>query len=133
MRCAIIPNVKIAIVEDDVLVRNFVVNTLEFSVNREVVAFEDGFEALHHISSDNCADIVIADINIPQIDGIELLQKIKKKKPEIICILTSGSSDLEKQASDTGADAFLRKPYTVNDLFKIVQTFVVEKNKETEP
>lgn len=130
MRCAIIPNVKIAIVEDDSLVRNFVVDTLEFSVNRKVLTFEDGFEALRHLSKDDGVDIIIADINIPQIDGIELLKKIKKKKPHIICVLTSGSSDLEKQARDAGADAFILKPYTVNDLFKIVQTFVVEKKQE---
>ncbi len=117
---------KIAVVDDDPLTRDFVVDVLAYSVNREVLSFENGIAAWNYIKNPGSADIVVADVDMPQMSGIELLQKIKNRCPQKICILMSSKSAHENTAQQFGADAFLAKPFDVNDLFEIVQTFVVE-------
>ncbi|MBC2710053.1 MAG: response regulator [Desulfosarcina sp.] len=122
--------------EDDQLVRDFVVDTLEFSVNRKVHTFDNGFAAWQHIQAPNPIHIVFSDIHVPDIDGLELTARIKAAKPEIICILASGDPADESRAVAAGADAFVLKPYGVSDLFALVQTFVVEDKErrgEKEP
>ena len=125
-RQPIIPNVQIAVVEDDQLVRDFVVDVLEFSTNRKVSTFESGFAAWQQIQSHRTIHIVFADIHVPEMNGLELTARIKAARPDITCILASGNPSDERAAADAGADAFLLKPYDINDLFAIVQTFVVE-------
>ena len=124
VRWAIIPNVQIAVVEDDPLVRDFVVDTLEFSVNRKVHTFDNGFAAWQYIQTSNPIHIVFSDIHVPDIDGLELTTRIKAAQLEIICILASGNPADALRASEAGA--FVLKPYGVSDLVALVQTFVVE-------
>jgi CheY-like chemotaxis protein len=126
VRWAIIPNVQIAVVEDDPLVRDFVVDTFEFSVNRKIHTFETGFAVWQYIQASNPIHIVFSDIHVPDIDGLELTARIKAAQPEIVCILASSNPADELRANQAGADAFVLKPYGVSDLFALVQTFVVE-------
>jgi two-component system OmpR family response regulator len=114
------------VVEDDPLVRDFVVDALEFSINRRIHTFDNGFSAWQFIRSANPMHIVFADIQLPDMDGLELTARIKAATPEIICILASGNPEDELLADRSGADSFLLKPYGVSDLFALVQTFVVE-------
>ena len=97
-----------------------------YSVNRKILTFETGFEAWRHLQKDNSADIVLFDANIPEINGFELLGKIKQILPSKTCILMSSNPADEETAGALKADAFLAKPFSVNDLFNIVQTFVIE-------
>ena len=113
-------------VEDDQLVRDFVVDALEFSINRKIHTFDSGFAAWQFVRSSNTIHIVFADIHVPDMNGLELTSRIKTATPEIICILASGNPADEQLAETAGADAFLLKPYGVSDLFALVQTFVVE-------
>lgn len=125
---AIINNVKIAVVDDDDPHRGFVVNALMYCVNREIMSFDSAYSAWVYIEGTESADIIVADINMPEMDGFDLISKVKDKYPNKVCILMSGNPANEKMAMDYGADAFLAKPFTVNDLFSIVQTFVVGDN-----
>ena len=121
----IIRNVQIAVVEDDPLVRDFVVDALEFSINRRIHTFDNGFSAWQYIRSANPIHMVFADIQVPEMDGLELTSRIKAATPDIVCILASGNPADELMADRAGADGFLLKPYGVSDLFALVQTFVV--------
>jgi DNA-binding response OmpR family regulator len=125
-RWAIIPNVKIVVVEDDPLVRDFVVDTFEFSVNRKIDTFASGFTAWQFIQNTCPVHIVFTDRHVPDMDGLTLIRRIKSTQPEIICILASGNPADENRASLAGADAFVLKPYGINDLFALVQAFVVQ-------
>ena len=113
-------------VEDDQLVRDFVVDALEFSMNRKIHTFDSGFAAWQVICSSQPIHIVFADIHVPDMDGLELTTRIKTERPDIICILASGNPADEAPAEQAGADAFLLKPYGVSDLFALVQTFVAD-------
>ncbi|MCJ7614990.1 MAG: response regulator [Desulfobacterales bacterium] len=127
MRRAIRSNVKIVVVDNDKLTRDLMVNALMYCVNRDVLSFENGFSALAYLDADeDSPDIIVSDVDMPEMSGLALLESIKKKWPSKICVIMSENPANEKSASDLGADAFLAKPFKVTDLFKIVQEYIVD-------
>lgn len=120
-----IQNVKIVVVDQDKLVRDFTVDVLEFCVNREVLAFDNGKEAWEYIQKPDNAHIVIADADIPIMSGFDLLKNIKQIFPQKTCIIMSHHYKNEKMAKELGADAFLAKPFYIDELFELVQQYVV--------
>ncbi len=121
-----IPNVKIAVVDDDLLVRDFVVTVLMYCVNRDVLSFDNGLAAWRYIEDNESPDIIISEIDVPGLNGFELMAKFKEKSPDKKFLLMSDNPANEQTARNSGADAFLAKPVSVNDLFRVVQTFVVK-------
>ena len=127
-RCTIISDVKIVVVDKDKLAREFTVDVLEFCINRSVKAFERCNEAWEYIRSNGSnAHIVITESDLPEMTGFDLLAKIKTSYPEKTCIIMSQSHTHEKQAEDLGADAFLAKPFYVDEIFEIVQRYVIQQ------
>ena len=123
---AIIANVKIAVIDEDVVVRDFIVSTLMYGVNRDVLTFDNGFDAWVYFEESGFPDLIVADVNLQEIDGLTLVSKVKQACPETIFVLFSDSPGNENLAKEHGADAFLAKPFGVNDLFNLIQSFVVE-------
>ena len=116
---------KIALVEGDQVVRNTAVQLLELSTRQRVVAFENGASAWTHLCSDTTPDIVITDMHMPEMDGLELLTRIKQNDPKRICIMMSGDPTNEQTARELGADAFLRKPFKIKELVSVMQSLGV--------
>ncbi|WDP86548.1 MAG: response regulator [Desulfobacter sp.] len=114
------------VVDDDSGIRNFTVNALTYCVNRKVLSFPDGAAAWDYIAEGGEVDIVISDVDMPEMNGFELLEKIKAKWADKIFILMSGQETHAQKSETLGADAFLDKPFSINDLFKIVQFYVVD-------
>lgn len=107
------------------MVRDFVTTVLMYCVNRDVMSFDNGMSAWRYIESAGCPDIVISEINVAGLNGFELLAKFKEKHPGKKCLLMSANPDDEQSARDSGADAFLAKPVSINDLFGVVENFIV--------
>ena len=122
---AIVPNVKIAVVENDQLTRDFIVNVMMYSVNREVMAFADGQAFKAYLQAGGTVNIVLSEIQLPEVSGFELLKSTRKDHPNIIFVCMSANPADETAATELGADAFLAKPFVLQDLFDIVQQFVV--------
>lgn len=120
-----IENVKIVVVDDDPLTRKFCVDTLTFCVNREVKSFYNGFDAWRYLDQPEAAHLIIADANLPDLNGFQLAARVKAAYPERICILMSSIASHEQAAGQAGADVFLAKPFDLKDLFAVVQTYVV--------
>lgn len=120
-----ITNVKIAVVDGDLLVRDFVSTVLMYCVNRDVLSFDNGMAAWRYIEGDDSPDIIISEVDVSGLNGFELLARFKAKHPTKKCLLMSANPDDEKIARDSGADAFLAKPVSVSDLFRVVEAFVV--------
>ena len=120
-----ISNVKIAVIDGDLLVRDFVTTVLMYCVNRDVLSFDNGMAAWNYVQSADGPDIIISDVAVSGLNGFEFLAKFKAKHPTKKCLLMSANPEDKKLARDSGADAFLAKPVSVNDLFKVVETFVV--------
>ena len=107
---------KILVVDDDVSIREIIGAGLSergFSV--EIAA--DGAEALEKIERD-LFDLVLTDLMMPQMDGIELINKIKELQPDLLILLMTayGSFDSAVQAIKIGANDYLAKPIDFQDL-----------------
>jgi CheY-like chemotaxis protein len=118
-------NARILVVDDDKVLREFAVHAIEFGTNRQVTTFESGFLAWQFVlEQSSLVDVVLADANIPDMNGLELLERIKNKFPKMIFILTSSTFDYEKSACQMGADAFIAKPFDIEDLFTVIDRFI---------
>jgi CheY-like chemotaxis protein len=89
-------------------------------------AFESGNEAWEYIRSNGNAHIIITEADLPEMNGFDLLANIKKSYPEKTCIIMSQSHAHEQRAEELGADAFLAKPFYVDEIFEIVQRYVIQ-------
>lgn len=113
---------QILVIDDDQIVRDFAVNTIAYGSNRRVMTFGNGLDAWQFVRSANPFDYC-RQAN-PRLDGLALLTRIKDSYPQIYYILMSSNPSLERKAFHLGADAFLCKPFDVDDLFNIVIAFI---------
>ena len=88
-------------------------------------------EAMEMIEDLPKISIVISDIQMPGMTGIELLKHITSKYASIKVLMLTGYADLESaiDAVNFGADAFFRKPLDINDLLSTIEDIVMEKEK----
>jgi DNA-binding NtrC family response regulator len=120
---------KILIVEDEPAIRRVLKNILtEESESFQLFEASDGQEALATIQ-DYDFDLVICDIKMPKMDGVELLQAVKKIKSEIPFIMISGHGDLETavDAMRKGAYDYVQKPPDLNRLLNTVRNALDKK------
>ena len=106
---------KILIIEDDVQIQNFMVYTLEnagFSVEGVV----NGKDGISYMVRKN-ADLILLDLGLPDIDGMEVLHRIREWSEVPIIIVSARDQDKEKAAAlDDGADDYLTKPFSATEL-----------------
>jgi DNA-binding NtrC family response regulator len=88
----------------------------------EVSTASDGDEAIHLVNEKKF-DLVLLDINMPRVNGFEVLKFIKHHHPEVKVVMLTGYSDLRNavESKRLGADGFLGKPYDLMDLFASMQ------------
>lgn len=122
----IISNVKIAVVDSDPLTREFIVSVMMYSVNREVFSFENAAGLKTHLAAVGNLDLVMSEMNLPDGSGLELLDTVRKHNPGAVLVALSSRHADENEARRCGIDGFLAKPFALNDLFAIVQRFIVE-------
>ena len=119
-------NVKIMVVEDDPLIRDLIVTVLTYCVNREVLSFDRSELAWEYIQKGGEIDMIISKSNMPDMNGFELMNRVREQHLDKIFIIASEIFSDEERSLKAGADAFLAKPFEINDLFSIVQCFVVD-------
>ena len=105
----------VLVVEDDRPVRNLIVTTLKSHDYRYMTA-ENGKTAIMEASSHN-PDIVLLDLGLPDIDGTEVITNIRGWSNMPIIVISARSEDSDKiTALDAGADDYLTKPFSVEEL-----------------
>ncbi len=121
---------KILIIEDEQAIRN-VLRSILSEENKEYVIEEavDGLEGLEKINETNY-DLVISDIKMPNLDGIEVLEATMKIKPEIPFLMISGHGDIETAIGTIklGAFDYISKPPDLNRLLNAVRNALDRKN-----
>lgn len=125
---------KILIVEDEAMIRRVLVKILlEENEALQIDEAIDGLEALNKITKEDY-DLVLCDIKMPKLDGIELLEAVKKTKPETPMIMISGHGDLETavQSMRLGAFDYISKPPDLNRLLTAVRNALDKKQLITE-
>lgn len=122
-------NINILVVEDSPTMRQLIVFALKRLKDVAVTEASDGVDGLKKLSSQKF-DLMIADINMPIMDGLKLVslvrQDAKYKSMPIIIVTTEGAEEDKKRGLTLGANSYLTKPVqttqlitTVKDLLKI--------------
>lgn len=105
----------VLVVEDDMPIRNLISTTLKTHEYKFLTA-KDGNDAIMQASSHN-PDVVLLDLGLPDIDGIEVIKKIRSWSNMPIIVISARSEDTDKiEALDCGADDYLTKPFSVEEL-----------------
>ncbi len=107
---------RILVIDDERSIRNTLKEILEYE-KFEVDVAEDGFEGLEKIENSHF-DVVLCDIKMPKMDGIEVLGKIQERDPDATVVMISGhgSIDTAVEAIKKGAFDFISKPLDLNRL-----------------
>jgi two-component system chemotaxis response regulator CheY len=117
----------ILVVEDSPAMRQL----LSFAIKRipgsKIIEATDGVDALKKLSSEKI-DIIIADINMPIMDGIKLLSLVRgstaHKDIPVIIVTTEGAEEDRKKALAIGANDYLTKPIQTQELIKLVSHYI---------
>ena len=120
---------KILIIEDEAAIRRVLSKILsEENDSYQVEDAEDGFLGLEKIKN-NDYDLVLCDIKMPKMDGVEVLEAVKKIKPEIPMVMISGHGDMETaiHTMRLGAFDYISKPPDLNRLLNTVRNALDRK------
>ncbi|PKP22607.1 MAG: DNA-binding response regulator [Bacteroidetes bacterium HGW-Bacteroidetes-21] len=122
--------IEILIVDDHNIVRSGITSVLEKQDNMAVVAEASNGEEALKILSEKSPDIVILDISLPDINGIELLKIIKKDNFQIKVILFTMHEDAEyiNSAIDNGANGYILKNGEIGELIRAINQVYLGKN-----
>lgn len=105
----------ILVVEDDNAIKNLITTTLE-AHNYKYHVSQTGNSAILEVIS-NKPDVIFLDLGLPDIDGIEIINKIRSWSNVPIIVISARSEDKDKiEALDAGADDYLTKPFSVDEL-----------------
>jgi DNA-binding response OmpR family regulator len=110
---------KILLIEDDATTVETIGLCMEiYSPGSDVVAIAQGLAAIEKLKSD-AFDIVLVDLGLPDIDGLQVLKEIRKSS-NVPVLIVSARHNLEAQASakDLGANDFITKPFDFRSLVK---------------
>ncbi len=108
-------NLLILVVEDDVPVRNLIGTTLK-THGYDYMTASNGESALMQASSHN-PDVVLLDLGLPDMDGVDVIKKIRTWSQMPIIVISARTEDKDKiDALDAGADDYLTKPFSVEEL-----------------
>jgi len=108
---------KILIIDDEPMVLDLCRRILTAEGYRAVTA-ENGWEGIERLRAEGDVDLVLTDIKMPGLDGLETIQILRESRPDLVTVVMTGFStmDLALQAIKLGVDEFVVKPFTPPEL-----------------
>ncbi len=101
--------------EDDAAISNLITTTLGMQ-NYKYIAAKNGDQAIMAASSHN-PEVMLLDLGLPDMDGVEVIKKVRTWSTMPIIVISARSEDADKIAAlDAGADDYLTKPFSVDEL-----------------
>lgn len=123
-------NTTILVVEDDNSIRNLIGTTLKSHGYKYLMA-PDGETAILEASTHN-PDVIFLDLGLPDMDGIDIIRKVRSWSNVPIIVLSARTDDEDKIAAlDAGADDYLTKPFSIVEL--LARLRVVERHLSNQP
>lgn len=122
------------IVEDERIIRESLMKFEWDTIQMEAVAsFDNGVSALEFLR-ENPVDVVLTDVRMPIMDGIEFIKCVRKEFPEISIVCLSGYSDYAylRECMQQGVKDYMLKPTDKKELFQVISQLIGEKRKVTE-
>lgn len=123
---------KILVIDDERSIRNALKDILEYE-KYEIVLAEDGISGLKEL--DACIfDLILCDIKMPDMDGLEVLEKVRISHPELPVIMITGHGDIDTaiEAIKSGAYDYIQKPLDLNRLLVAIRNGLDKKTLVTE-
>jgi two-component system chemotaxis response regulator CheY len=119
---------RILIVEDSPTMRSLITSSLEgLEIPVKVVEVASGFEALRHLPRQQF-DLIVTDINMPDINGLELVSFVKTnaayRDTPLMIVSTEGSERDRDKGLELGANAYLVKPFEPEDLREVARALL---------
>lgn len=120
---------NVLIVDDSSTMRHILARSMrQAGFTIDVTEAPNGIAALQVFDPDTC-DLVLADWNMPELNGIEfarnlrraMLGRAERRHIPVIMVTTEGGTEREKQAREAGLDGFLTKPFTPEELGRVVR------------
>jgi CheY-like chemotaxis protein len=108
------------VVEDERNIRLLIAVVLK-QQGYDIIEAGTGLEALLKLSQYGNVALIVSDIRMPELDGIHFAEVVKKNYPHIPIVIVSAYADLGAEALERGADAYLSKPFTRDQLLAAVR------------
>ena len=122
---------KILIVEDEVKIARFIELELKYE-GYDVVIAHDGRDGFEKAINEN-VDLIILDIMLPGLSGIEVCRRVRLESDVPIIMLTAKDDVTDKVAGlDTGADDYMTKPFAIEELLARIRVALNRKKKQSE-
>lgn len=123
---------QILVIDDEPLMRDFLEETL-VREGYEVLTAPNGSAGLEEIRN-SAFDLVVTDLKMPGIDGLELLDQVKKIQPDISVVIMTAYASVETavQALKSGAADYIMKPFTPDEIEHVVKKALYERKLENE-
>ncbi|RJQ77879.1 MAG: response regulator [Desulfobacteraceae bacterium] len=124
-------NTKVLVVDDDPFVREILGMVLGDN-GFEIETAESGQEALGKFRADETIGLIISDMNMPEMSGLELIRNLRESGADVPFIILSGDSEMSAAlpAIDSGADEYLLKDENIQDSITVAAARVLEKYRQ---
>lgn len=121
MEFALLPK-RILVVDDEDIIREVIASKISKSLGYEVSQANNGKDALAEIDR-AMPDLVVTDIKMPEMSGIELLSEIRKRRVSVPVIILTGYGTMEDAiaAIRLGAKSFIKKPFDINQIISLIE------------
>ena len=124
---------RILVVEDDAQIRNYITYCLENEGFHYQCAV-NGKQAMNMLISDEVIDLVLLDLGLPDMDGMDIIKKLREWSQLPIIVVSARDQDKEKAtALDSGADDYLTKPFSATELMARIRVALRHINRESQP
>jgi len=121
---------RVLVVEDSSLVQSIVRVALRRYGGIDVACASDGVEALAAIARDGEPDLMLLDINMPRMSGLELLGELRAAgtlpRLPVIIVSTEGEEDDVRRGLDAGARAYVKKPFRPHELCQVIDRVMAD-------
>lgn len=119
---------KILIIEDELNISNFVKAKLDANGFQVVTAFSEKEGMMMFLS--HCPDLIILDLGLPDLDGMEFIREVRKKSIVPIIVLSARSSEKDKvDALNLGANDYMTKPFGTEELMARIRSIFRNQNQ----
>ena len=127
--------IRVLTVDDSTSMRQMIKFTLQ-NARFDVFEASDGVQACEWAKQNEPADVVLADINMPNMDGLTLLKELRKlsgyQKTPVLMLTTDSSRDRKQLGRETGATGWIVKPFNPDQLVQTIQK-VLSRSEENKP
>jgi two-component system chemotaxis response regulator CheY len=126
---------KVLVVEDSNVLQMYYAQIFSQMAGYQVSFAKNGRQGLDHVEKNGMPDVVVLDINMPVMDGLEFLAHFRGGQQttpaQVIIVTTEGREDDYKRGLEAGASAYLRKPFTPQMLTQMVQGLLANRVRNT--